>query len=73
MVVKLLTYREVEPGAGAGRKVHGEMTDGAKLCREEEKERTAVSSGSGHRRVTVIVETATLVSQQKGRSQIALD
>lgn len=61
-MVKLLTNREMGPGAEAGRKVHGEMTDGTKLCREEEKERTAVSSGSGHRRVTVIVETVTLVS-----------
>lgn len=58
--MKLLTYREVEPGAGAGRKAYGEMTDGAKLCREEEKERTSVALATEE--VTVIVETATLVS-----------
>lgn len=51
----------MELGAGAERKVHREMTDGAKLCREE-KERTAVSSGSGHIRVTVIAEIVTSVS-----------
>ena len=57
---KPLTERELDPGAGSGRKAGGEWCQ--VLQRERKMEKAAVTTGSGHRRVTETVEPATLVS-----------
>lgn len=60
--MKPQTHGDMDLGAEASREGEGGMRDGAKSCRERKRERTAVSTGTGHTRVTVIVEIATLVS-----------
>lgn len=86
--MKPQTDRDVDPASEAGSGVQEVQKEGMAwklkqmpfqkenerwhLTLQRAERRTAVSTGSAHRKVTVISERVTWVSQGKGRSQTAV-